>query len=200
MLRSPLSIRLIAAAILFVAVGSCAAPPPRQEFAEITWTHLTPYKLNVARIEVVSEFKPTFKPPHVEHFFPVPPEKAVRRWIQDRLLASGPSGVAKVTIKDASATEAELRQGKDEGVRGYFTTEQAQRYDLAVEVVIEIYNDRGFKVAFTSARAERSQTVPEDITLNGRERVWYDTTEALMKDFNAVMEKNIPLYLKSELL
>jgi hypothetical protein len=200
MLRSPLPLRLMAAALLLMAVGSCASPPPRQEFAEITWTHLKPYKLNVARIEVVSEFKPTFKPPHVEHFFPVPPEKAVRRWIQDRLVAGGPSGVAKVIIKDASATEVELRQGKDEGVRGYFTTEQGQRYDLVVDVVIEVYDDRGFKLAYTSARAERTQTVAEDVTLNERERVWYDTTEALMKEFNGVMDKNIPLYLKSVLL
>ena len=32
-----------------------------------------------------------------------------------------------------------------------------------------------------------------------RERIWYDTTEALMKEFNGVMDKNSPLYLKGAL-
>lgn len=190
--------RPIAALILLLVAGSCAQPPPRQKFADLTWSHVTPFKLNVARIEVVSEFKPTFKPPHVEHLFPVPPEKAVRQWIEDRLLAAGPSGVAKVVIKDASATETEL--AKSEDLKGYFTTEQGQQYKIVVDVVIEVYGDRGFKQAFATARSERSQTVPEDITLNDRERTWYDLIESTMRDFNAEMEKNIPLFLKSTLL
>ncbi|MGB8275491.1 MAG: hypothetical protein WCF16_09525 [Alphaproteobacteria bacterium] len=197
MLRLSL-VRPIAALILLLVAGSCAQPPPRQKFADLTWSHVTPFKLNVARIEVVSEFKPTFKPPHVEHLFPIPPEKAVRQWIEDRLLAAGPSGVAKVIIKDASVTEAELPKVED--LKGYFTTEQGQRYDIVVDVVIEVYGDRGFKQAFATARSERSQTVPEDITLNDRERTWYDLTESAMRDFNAEMEKNIPLFLKSALL
>ena len=48
-----------------------------------------------------------------------------------------------------------------------------------------------------SARGEvrRSQTVPEDITLAGRERVWYEMTEKMMTDLDTVMSKNIDTHL-----
>ena len=38
--------------------------------------------------------------------------------------------------------------------------------------------------------------MPENATLNERERFWYDLTDGVMQDFNAEMEKNIGLYLK----
>jgi hypothetical protein len=37
--------------------------------------------------------------------------------------------------------------------------------------------------------------VPEDASLNARERAWFEMTDDLMKLFNAEMERNIPGYL-----
>lgn len=192
-MRLRASARLAVVALSLLALAACAAPPPKQAFPELTWSHLAPFKLDVAEVEVVSEFEPTFKPPHVEHFVPAPPEQAARRWARDRLKAAGAQGRARVIIKDASIKEVPLEVGKD--VRGYFTTEQAQRYDAAVEVEIEIRGPRGYRDGYVRARAERTQTVPEDITLNERERVWFELTEGLMKDFDAEMSKNIRQYL-----
>jgi hypothetical protein len=42
-----------------------------------------------------------------------------------------------------------------------------------------------------SSRAQRSRTVPEDVTLNDREKVWFEMTEALMNDLNASLERQI---------
>lgn len=176
-----------------LALLSCAAPPPKPTFAEITWSHLPPFKFNAAKVEVVSVYKPTFQPPYVEHEFETPPERVIRRWVQDRIVPAGSQGSVKVIINDASVKEIQLEHPKD--FSSHFTTEQGQQYDAIVDVTIEIYGPRGFKDGFTNARAERTQTIAEDATLNDRDRLWHDLVEQTMQDFNAQMEANIKTYL-----
>lgn len=189
---------LAALALFVLALAACATPPARPTYPELTWAHLPPFELDVAAVEVVSEYEPPYKEPNVEHLFPVPPGEAARRWADDRIKAAGTEGRAKVIIKRASVTETPLEL--TEGVRGYFTTEQAQRYDAVVEVTIEVRGPRGYRDGFATAVAERSRTVPEDATLNERERVWFEITDALMKDFNAEMERNVREHLGRFLL
>lgn len=186
--------RIIAAFVGVLAVASCASPPPQQTFAEITWSHLPPYMFNVSKVDVVSAYRPSFKEPFVEHLFPTPPEKVVRRWVQDRIRADGPAGWAKVTINDASVKETELHHPHD--FSSHFTVEQGEKYEASIDVTVEIFGPRGYRDGFASAHAVRTQTVPEDATLNERERFWYDLTDGVMQDFNAEMEKNIDQYLR----
>ena len=49
--------------------------------------------------------------------------------------------------------------------------------------------------AFVKAKSERRKTVPEDITLTGRRKIWFAITEKLMAEFNAEMERNIQRYM-----
>ena len=177
-----------------LALMACTSPPPKQTFAEFTWSHVPPFQFNVSRVEVVSAYKPAFGEPFVEHLFPTPPEKVVRRWVSDRIRPSGPGGWAKVTVNDASVKETALQHARD--LKGYFTVEQGARYEATVDVTIELYTAKGFREGFANARAVHTQTVPENATLNERERFWYDLTDAAMQDFNAEMERNIHAYLE----
>jgi len=185
---------VLAALAGVLVLGSCASPPPPQTFAEITWSHLPPFLFNVSRVDVVTAYKPTFTAPFVEHLFPTPPEKVVRRWIQDRVRADGPAGWAKVTINDASVKETTLQHSHD--LASHFTVEQGEKYEASIDATIEIYGPRGYRDGFANAHAVRTQTVPENATLNERERFWYNLTDGVMQDFNTEMEKNIDLYLK----
>ncbi len=94
----------------------------------------------------------------------------------------------------------ETRLKVDKSFTGAFTKQQTRRYDAAVEVSLEILDDKGFRKAFANARVMRSRTLREDATINDRERMWFDLTEALMRDFNAELEKNIRQYLSGYLL
>jgi hypothetical protein len=77
-------------------------------------------------------------------------------------------------------------------VRGAFTTDQAQRYDLSLACSLEILDDRtNIRQAFASAASTRFRTVPEGISINEREKVWFDLVEASMNDINAEMERQI---------
>jgi hypothetical protein len=120
----------------------------------------------------------------------VPPERAVENWAHDRLVPTGTERRLRVRIIDASATETHLPR-KAEGIRGAFTTEQTERYDVSIEVTIDLTNERGFAERSVSAKVTRSTTVAENVTPNERDKAWYDLTRAAMADFDAEMERQL---------
>ncbi len=101
-------------------------------------------------------------------------------------------------IRDASATETALK--RTGGVRGAFTTDQAERYDAAITISVHILDSLGNELANASATARYSRTVAEDVTLNERESVWYRMTTAMMhaldKALEGEMKKSLAAYLK----
>ncbi len=178
--------------VSMVGLSACVAPPPPQ-FPELTYTHLPAITLGVAKIEVVNTSKKSDAALHVESSMPVTPEQAVRNWARDRLRASGVSGVAKVIIENASVTETELARSK--GLKGVFTTEQSQRYDADLKVSIRLEGVPRVSEAFAQAEIKRSQTVPEDVSVNVREQALFDLTESVMKDFDPAMAASIRKHL-----
>ncbi len=185
------------AVVALVAAAACATEVPQQTLPELTYGHLSPLALGVGAVEVTSEYAAPMAAPHVEHLFPTPPEKALRQWATDRLKAAGGPGVARFVIKDARVTETALAH--DEGVKGAFTKEASERYDAAVEAVVEIIDGDGKSRGHASARATRSRTVREDVSMNERDRIRFELIEALMKDFDAEIENNIRTYLAKTL-
>jgi hypothetical protein len=179
--------------LLVLTTTACetAAPPPR--LPQMSFAHLTPIKLDVTRIETVSEFQPSFQPPNVEHLFPTSPEMAARRWIQDRVQPTGRGRLARFIIHEASAVETKLKT--DKGFGGSFKNEQSERYDLALSATLQILDERHMPVANANARVTRSRTVLEDTSLAKREQIWFEITEAMLKDFDREIEANIRQYM-----
>lgn len=182
---------LIAGSAALGAGLTACETPPRQRFAELTYAHFGPFRLDVATIEIVSEYQSPLAPPHIEHLLPAPPEQTLRRWARDRLVATGAAGYrGRFVITDARVTETKL--AKTEGIRGAFTTDQSERYDGAIAAALEIRAERGnFRDGYAVASASRLRTVPEGISINARETVWFELVETLMNDFNAEMERQI---------
>ena len=178
---------------LFVAsaatlLAGCESPP-RQVYPELTWTHLPPLKLNVARIDIVEEYVPPMGTPNVDHLSPRPPLLATRRWGEERLEAVGSTGTARFVIVDASILEVPLET--TEGWRGWFTTDQSERYDGRVEARVEVADEAGRRDGYARVEVRRSKTVPEDASVSDREGVWFDLTEKMMASLNEEMEKQV---------
>ena len=95
--------------------------------------------------------------------------------------------------KTASDLEEKLRTTP--GLRGTFTNEQSERYTATVEAVLEILDNRGARIGMAEARVQRSRTVPENITLNDRERTWYELTETALRDMDATLTRNVQTHL-----
>jgi len=183
-------IRTCAALLLLaVAVSVCQTPPAAPKYPAIRFTDGPPVRLNVGRVQVVEAYRPPLAAPNVEHDFPVRPMAALAQWARDRLRAAGTDGRAEVVIRDASVKEVGLK--KSTGLRGALTTDQSERYDAAVEVEVRIIDDQNRERAWASAKAKRSRTVPEDITLIGREQVWYAMTVKIMKTIDEVLRRQI---------
>ncbi len=175
-------------------VAACEASSVQPHYPMITFSHLVPVNLDVAVVEYVDQYVPPQDAPNVEHLFPVRPSTVARRWAQDRLLATGVTRRARVVLVTASVTETPL--AKTKGLTGTFTIDQVARYDATAEMRVEIVTDAGVVEGRANAIATRSRTVPEDITLNQRDQIWFEMTEALMRDLDGQLINSMKLYLE----
>lgn len=175
--------------VLALVLSACTTSAPVQRFPEMTFRNLPPIRLDVGRIEVVSEFRPAAQAPHIEYDMPIAPENAIRRWVQDRLQPVGREGTIRVVIRNAEATSTPLKT--DDSFKGYFKKEQAARIEMAVDVAVQWLDERQFVKAEASGRSARSRTTLEGTTLNERDKILYDMVEDLMKGYNGEIEPSI---------
>ncbi|MBI2235411.1 MAG: hypothetical protein HYU60_00375 [Magnetospirillum sp.] len=187
--------RVMAVILATLALPACQdVKPPMQKLPAISFATQRPINLDVGQLEIVPEYQAPGRSPNVEHLMPVSPEGAAIRWAQDRLKPVGTTGYARVTIKDAKVVAIPLKV--DKGVSGLFKTEQEERYDASLDVAVEILDQRHLPIGSdVVARANRSRTVPEGMTINQRDRVLYEISESLAKDIDQQLDQLIRTYL-----
>jgi len=178
--RMPGALMMAALMTLGVALGGCASQVPVKPPA-VSFADRQTIDLDVAVIDVVDQYHSPMAKPNVEHLAPNSPELAVRRWAAERLRAVGHGGSAQVIILDASIVESQL--AREQGVTAFFTTQQSQRYDGRVEVKIVCQSPSGL-TGYAQGMASRSSTVPEDISLAGREETWDKLVRGMMEDLD----------------
>jgi hypothetical protein len=184
---------LAAILILLLSLTACESSLPEVSYPELRFSHLGPINLDVAKIEIIEQFRAPLQAPHVEHELPLAPATAMRNWARDRLRAVGTSGVARFIIMDASVTAKAL--SKKKGLKAAFTLEQAARYDASLKARLEVETAGGLGKGFAAAEATRHRTMPEDMTINDRDDALYAFIEGAAMDFNQVMVKNINAHL-----
>lgn len=146
--------------------------------------------LKVSKIDVTSEFTPSFSRPNVEHLFPVSIEKTARLWATDRLKAVDFSSDKQATfiIRDASVTEEVVKSGK-------LFEKDSLKYKAKLSVVLKISDPYKSSSAETSLEAWRELTIPVDTTIEEKEKYWNGMVEKLFEEFNSRMQININRYL-----
>lgn len=180
--------RLAAVALLLAALTGCAMQNPSNHFADITFEQLPKIRLDVSDVLVENDYDSSDKPPHVERRFPVAPADAAMQWARDRLQATGDHLTFRYIVREASATETNLP--KTTGLTGMLTTDQSQRYEVHIRIEMQLL-DGNEALGLANAEARHSVTVPEDITLNDREKAWYKLTKDTMDDLNKQLETTI---------
>ncbi|MBR4106523.1 MAG: hypothetical protein IKK52_04400 [Alphaproteobacteria bacterium] len=160
------------------------------QYKEPRFQDMQPIELKVNRVDVSSEFTPSFTRPHVEHLFPVSIEKSATLWAHDRLKAAdfSTSRIAEVTIKDASVTE-ELEAGSQ------IFEQDKVKYSARLVVSVKVTDPQTLAQASTEVEAWRTLTIPAATDIAGKEQYWYSMVEKLMNDFNDRMTSNIHQYL-----
>jgi len=182
---------LVLAPSLFAGMllTGCAVKTTSAPEVSLTFMNRPAIHLNVGKIQVVNRYQMPLKPPLVEHLIPVAPGAVVERWAMDILRAVGSGNTAVLTIHDASVTEISLQQKP--GLKALLTLDQAQRYDARLRATLEIRDVNGQQRGQVEVEVTRSQTVPENITLNQRTAVWFQMVEGLLADFAAQMELQV---------
>ncbi len=166
-------------------LSACTTPPPTGHQPELTFAHLPPIRLGVDRIEIVYAYTPPMRAPNVEHRLPTSPMEAAKHWAEERLQASAGPAIARFIIRNAKVVEEKLPTTG--GFLGYFTIDQGARYEATLDVFLEIVDGKGKRLAFAEAKANYTQTVPEDMSINERESYWFRLTENLLKSFDQEM-------------
>ncbi len=165
------------------ALTGCETLPPQRRFAQITFRHATPIPMRVGSVETRVTWQAPSGNGHIEGEMPVNPTTTAARWGEDRIRATGGSGRAIVEVREMSVTETKLATAS--GVRGAFTTDQSERYDMRLVMRVAAEDPATGATAETTISAQRSQTVLEGLTLAEREDIWYAMIEKLMMDMDA---------------
>ena len=147
-------------------------------------------ELDVKKVEIISEFTPSFTRPNVEHLFPITIEKTARLWGRDRLEAadSGSDKTAEYIIKDASVAE-EIETSED-----IFTPDRL-KYRATLDVIVRVYDTQSMAKAETEVVAWRELYIPANTDIAEKEKYWNGMVLKLFDEFNRKMDKNIRQYL-----
>ncbi len=178
------------AVALLTACASSNEVAENRRFTEPRFDTSNPIELNVSKVDIISEFTPSFTRPNVEHLFPVSIEKSARVWAGDRLEAVDFSSnrVAEFIIKDASVTEEEIKASQ-------LFYKDSLKYRATLSVVLKISSNKGQSSAQTSIEAWRELTMPIDTSIEDKEKYWNEMVQKLFEEFNVRMEQNINQYL-----
>ncbi len=186
--------KIIPAFIMTVLVAGCAWFPKDedelQNFREPRYNSEEPIQLKVNKVEVISEFTPTFKRPNVEHLFPISIEKTAKLWAKDRLKAADFSSpkIAEVIIRDASVTE------EAETSEQLFNKDRV-KYRAKLIVVVRVTDPQSLSRAETEVEAWRELIIPADTDIAEKEKYWNGMVTKLFDEFNRKMSANIYQYL-----
>lgn len=189
--------RALAALALFF-LAACQEAPLSYTLSPVSFRNEPAIRLNVARINVIEEYRSPSAAPNVEHQMSMSPAQGVKIWANERLQAVGSTGQLDVIITDASLKEIDLPVKK--GVRGFFTDDQSERYDASLKVTLRVYDG-----ASTMSRADgdvyvtRSRTINEKASLADREKLWHDMTTDMLKSFDREAEGRIRQYFNNYL-
>ena len=189
--------KILSAAGLSLLLCSCGtifgtADNNITQYSEPRFNEEKPIELKVNKVNVISEFTPSFTRPNVEHLFPVSIEKTAKLWAEDRLKASDFSStkIAEVTIIDASVTE-ELEEGKQ------IFEQDKVKYAANLIVSVKVYDPNSLTQASTKVEAWRSLTIPASTNIATKETYWNGMVEKLFNDFNEKMSANIKQHLNA---
>lgn len=168
-----------AAALPLLLLAGCVPPAPPQSFPPLSFTYLPKLKLDVAAVDVDNAWTPhpVGNGEHVENQAPEAPIDALRRMVQDRLIAGGSGGQAMVTIDDAALTRV------------------TDRFEASFAVHMDIHSADGTRSGYAEAKVARTRTI-SDYSPRAVRQALYDLVKATMNDMNIEFEYQIRHSLK----
>lgn len=185
--------------VALLAASGCQEAVTPAAPAPISFGDQPPLRLNVAEIRIIESFQPTLRAPYAEHIFPTPPAMAVKQWAGQRLIAAGSQGALEITLEDASVKETAL--ATPDGVKGFFTDSQSERYDAHIRVTLRLYDGvQTISIAEGTVDVSHMRTVNEKATVAQREQIFQEIVQQMMTQFDREAELRLRQYFSAYLL
>jgi hypothetical protein len=177
-----------------LALAACAGTPREPEPLPSLVTgygHLTPIRLNVAVIEVVT---PEPGAVRISGSAPVDPEQEMARMARERLVPAGTEGGARfITRLVDYRRETMPPQG---GLGGLFAGEPGERVSVRMQARLEVKAPDG-RSGFVDAEARRQRSVPDGATATDRRRSAETVVRQAMDDLNIEFEFQVRRTLRA---
>ncbi|OFX11366.1 MAG: hypothetical protein A2516_08085 [Alphaproteobacteria bacterium RIFOXYD12_FULL_60_8] len=184
-----------------MSFGLITAPAFAQEseVPVLSFADRTPFNFNASALDVTSLYEAPGVDPNIDHLMPLSPEQAALQWAQDRIRTVGTNDLTvRFLVNDAAVIQRPLPVKG--GFTGFFTTEQAEEYFGSLSVSIELVDSKRKVLASVRGSAKANQTVPENVSLADREKLWFQLTERMMNELNTQLEESINVYFRDHLL
>jgi len=162
------------------ALAACASPPARVEGPAIAYRHLTPIRLDVARVDV-EERSPNAGPTDVGRELTPSAAEAVRIMGRDRLSAFGSQDRARFVV-----VRAQILRVRNQRSGGYFSADAGERLDCTLTARLEILGENDQRLGFAEATASRTRTA--ESTNEGRRVAAETLLRQTMFDLNTEFE------------
>lgn len=134
------------------ALAACASQPLRVEGPPIGYGHLTPIRLDVARVDI-DPATPNAGPNDVGREMTPSAAEAVRVMGRDRLSAFGSQHRARFVVVRAQILRVRNQRGG-----GYFAADGGERLDCTLTARLEILGENDQRLGFAEATASRTRT------------------------------------------
>lgn len=173
----------LAFAALALLAGCADTVAPKRPVPHYVYEKYPSQPLKVATIQIEEQYQMPMKMPNVEHVMPQPLPQAVADWARKRFVATGADGTLVITIKNASVMQKNL--ARTEGVKGWFTVDQAERYDAKMAVEFRVDGQAIGGSGTGEVISTRGQTIPENASLQSRDETWNAMEQDMIQDLDA---------------
>lgn len=178
---------LLVSGLAALALAACSSDMSSQQSAAMAGAEQPKLSFTVSAIDIASNFHADDQPPHVEALLPVSLEQRVAEWGRTHLAARGGSLSARFVVTDASLVRTNL--GEDVGAPGLMRAAQTIRYDATVAATFEVLDRYGERKAYATGKVSLGRTMAAFESDAARDVLLRDLAEAVMKKFDAEMER-----------
>jgi hypothetical protein len=174
-------------------VAACAAAPVEAPPRDIAWEPVPVLKVATGSIDVLSEAAV----PAVAAALPIAPEAMVRSWAKNRLVPEGDSRRTRVLLRRIAASTTEMPRVS--GFDGIYGSSRFERFDLELEVSVEVLRDDGFRAAYATASAADSRTLKIGAPLAARDRTLHELEQSVGARLDAALVDAMRRHLADDL-
>lgn len=187
---------IILALLLGTTLSACAETPMPAYKPSLSYANTTPYNLDVAETILINDSRDTALTADFAQKFGTTLESSLREWMHNRIQTNGNQGAFSVIIKNANFTATSLN--KTGGIEGYFTRDQAARWDGELTVMLSADGSGGkHPEADITINVRANSTIPEKASQDEKSKTYHSLINQLMTLYNQEAEKQMQLYMNS---